>query len=77
MQLKRLVGKNSPIDQDVALEATIFYASRRPDLDESLFMDILQKAGVYKNDRLVKEKHIYWGLDKKNPRVEFAVWVLE
>lgn len=65
------------MDKDVGLEATIYYASRRPDLDESLLMDILQKAGVYTNDRLIKEKHIFWGLDKTNPRVEFTVWTLD
>jgi hypothetical protein len=29
---------------------------------------------VYKNDRQVKEKHIYWGgVDKENPRAEISV----
>jgi hypothetical protein len=28
------------------------------------------------NDRQVKEKHIYWGLDKANPRAEITVTVL-
>lgn len=74
LQLKKIVGKHKAMEQDVVLEATIFYSSRRPDLDESLLMDILQKAGVYTNDRLIKEKHIFWGLDKDKPRVEFAVW---
>ena len=36
------------------------YASRRPDLDESLILDLLQ-GHVYENDRQVKEKHIFWG----------------
>jgi Holliday junction resolvase RusA-like endonuclease len=70
------------ISCDVCFEAHIFYASRRPDLDESLIMDILQakivkgvvvRKGVYINDRQIKEKHIYWGLDKENPRVEIVV----
>lgn len=71
-QLKGLV--KSPIEGDVILEATIYYASFRPDLDESLLMDVLQEAGVYNNDRQIKEKHIYHGVDKKNPRVEFKIW---
>jgi len=70
------------IEGDVSLKATIYYATRRPDLDESLLMDILQakykqghliRKGVYKNDRQIKEKHIYWGLDKVNPRVEVEI----
>jgi Holliday junction resolvase RusA-like endonuclease len=53
----------------------IHYASRRPDLDESLILDLLQGV-AYVNDRQVKEKHIYWGLDKENPRAEIIVDVL-
>ena len=51
---------------------TIYYASRRPDLDESLILDLLQDV-AYTNDRQVKERHIYWGLDKANPRAEILV----
>ena len=29
--------------------------------------------GVYKNDRQVREKHIFWGLDKNNPRTEIEI----
>jgi Holliday junction resolvase RusA-like endonuclease len=58
---------------DVAVTIRIWYASRRPDLDESLILDLLQDV-AYKNDRQVKEKHIYWmGVDKENPRCEIEV----
>ena len=50
--------------------------SRRPDLDESVILDCLE-GKVYKNDRQVKAKHIFWGLDKENPRAEIEVSVLE
>jgi Holliday junction resolvase RusA-like endonuclease len=60
-----------PIDPlfegDVRVTMEIYYASRRPDLDESLILDLLQ-GKVYLNDRQVKEKHIFWGLDKEQPR---------
>lgn len=59
--------------RDVAVTITIHYASRRPDLDESLILDCMEGL-VYKNDRQVKEKHIYWGgVDKENPRAEISV----
>jgi hypothetical protein len=32
---------------------------------------------AYANDRQVKEKHIYWGLDKENPRCEIRVEAIE
>lgn len=57
---------------DVRVTMKIYYASRRPDLDESLILDLLQDV-VYTNDRQVKEKHIYWGLDKENPRTEMLI----
>lgn len=75
----------------VCVTLRIFYASQRPDLDESLILDILQdrytrlkdtkervlvQAGVYQNDRQVREKHIYWGLDKRNPRTEVEIRLL-
>jgi len=70
--------------------ATIYYASQRPDLDESVLLDVLQakfkgegknrmtiRRGVYENDRLVREKHIFWGLDKQNPRAEILIETLD
>lgn len=58
--------------QDIRITIAIFYASRRPDLDESLILDLLQGV-FYVNDRQVKEKHIYWGLDKECPRCEILL----
>ena len=60
------------LEGDVAVHMKIWYASRRPDLDESLILDLLQGV-AYTNDRQVREKHIYWGLDRDNPRTEILV----
>lgn len=60
------------ISTDVAVHMKIYYASRRPDLDASLILDLLQ-GKVYINDRQVKEIHLVWGLDKENPRAEITV----
>ena len=57
---------------DLSITMHIFYASRRPDLDESVILDALQEI-VYHNDRQIKEKHIYWGLDKVEPRCEIEL----
>jgi len=69
---KQQAAPAAKLDGDVAVHITIYYASRRPDLDESLILDLLQDV-AYTNDRQVKEKHIYWGLDKENPRCEIKV----
>ena len=57
---------------DVKVTMVIHYASRRPDLDESLILDLLQGV-VYENDRQVKIKHIYWALDPNNPRTYLSL----
>lgn len=68
-----VVGERQKILVDVTVTIRIWYASRRPDLDESLILDLLQGV-AYENDRQVKEKHIYWmGVDKLNPRCEIEV----
>lgn len=57
---------------DLRITLHIFYASRRPDLDESLILDLMQGL-IYENDRQVKERHAYWGLDPENPRTEILI----
>lgn len=74
------------LEGPVAVTLRIWYASQRPDLDESLILDVLQdrfkgkgeartlvQKGVYRNDRQVREKHVFWGLDRINPRCEIEV----
>lgn len=76
----------------VRFTARIFYASNQPDLDESVILDILQakfskvekgkpreiiRRGVYINDRQVKEKHIYWSIDRSKPRAEIEIELLQ
>lgn len=81
------------LEGPVAVTLRIFYASQRPDLDESIVLDAMQdqwkrgkkglmsgsgervliQSGVYRNDRQVREKHVYWGLDARNPRCEVEV----
>lgn len=70
----------------VRVTLRIFYASERPDLDESVVLDVLQhryhgkgearvivQRGVYANDRQVREKHVYHAIDRANPRTEIEV----
>lgn len=80
---QQIPGDLTPIEGDVVFIATIYYGNRRPDLDESLVLDVLQQRknkagniffnGVYLNDRQIKAKVILHALDADNPRVEFTV----
>lgn len=65
-----------PTTKDVCVEMVIHYASRRPDLDESLILDLMQ-GHVYENDRQVKRKIIYWQLDRAAPRTVIRVYEIE
>ena len=60
------------VTDDVVLACHIYYASRRPDLDESLIMDLLQDH-VIKNDRQIKAKVVLHALDKETPRAEIRL----
>jgi hypothetical protein len=64
--------KLTPIGGDVFVVMKIYYASRRPDLDESVILDVLQ-GHAYHNDRQVKMRFVEWGLDKENPRAGITV----
>ena len=64
------------IECDVAAHITIHYKTRGPDLDESVILDCLQGV-AYKNDRQVKEKHIYWALDREEPRATVRLVAIE
>ena len=64
------------LEGDLWIELTIYYASRRPDLDESVVLDCLQGI-AYTNDRQIKEKHVYHDLDKKNLRTKIKIGKLD
>lgn len=72
----------------VRVTMRVFYASELPDLDESVILDVLQDrakrdkttgeryllhAGVYRNDRQVRQKVVVHHVDKDNPRAEIVV----
>jgi len=87
------------LEGPVRVTLRLFYASERPDLDESIVLDVMQdryatdrvpsgpgestpvrrmvQAGVYRNDRQVREKHVFHGIDKANPRAEIVVEAIE
>ena len=70
---KRQVSRVEPLlEGELRVDMWIYYASQRPDLDESLILDLLQEK-IYLNDRQVRERHIHHFIDKANPRVEILV----
>ncbi len=60
------------LEGDLRMVADVYYASRRPDLDVSLILDALEGI-AYRNDRQVREMHLYHHLDRENPRAEITI----
>jgi Holliday junction resolvase RusA-like endonuclease len=60
---------------NVKIEIDVWYASRRPDLDISLILDLLQ-GHAYANDRQVREQHARWHLDPERPRCVILISAL-
>lgn len=58
---------------DVVVEADIYYASRRPDVDPSVILDAMQ-GRIYVNDRQVRRIIATGHVDKENPRVDLHVY---
>ncbi|WP_349609116.1 hypothetical protein [Cupriavidus sp. DF5525] len=78
------------LEGPVRVTLHLFYASERPDLDESVLLDVLQprysgkgdkrvvvQRGVILNDRQVREKHVYHGIDRANPRAEVTIEAID
>jgi Holliday junction resolvase RusA-like endonuclease len=63
-------------EEDLSIAIKIYYKTRRPDLDESLILDLLQDK-IFKNDRSIKSKHIEHGLDKERPRSVIVISSLD
>ena len=60
------------LEGDLRMVADVYYATRRPDLDVSLILDALEGI-AYRNDRQVREMHLYHHLDRENPRAEITL----
>ena len=60
------------LEGELRADIKIYYASQRPDLDESVILDALQGL-IYKNDRQVRTKFVDHAIDKANPRAEIVV----
>lgn len=75
-RLQLIAMRLEPIARPVKVTLRIFYRTQRPDLDESVVLDVLQ-GHAYENDRQVREKHVFHAIDRENPRTVFHVEALD
>ena len=64
--------KNPLLEGDVFVACKVWYRTRRPDLDVSLILDLLESK-VYQNDRQVRRMFLDHGIDRDDPRAEIVV----
>ena len=75
--LKQIPKLPAPMLGPVRVSIKIFYASERPDLDASIVLDVMQEAGIYRNDRQCREIHLYHAIDRANPRAVIEVEAMQ
>ena len=68
--------KNPLLEGDVFVACKVWYRTRRPDLDVSLILDLLESK-VYQNDRQVRRMFLDHGIDRDDPRAEIVVLPIE
>lgn len=71
-----LDGYTNDIHQEYAVDMWFFYGNKRKnDIDGRIkpVLDILQKAGFYKDDSLVTDLTVRKRYDKENPRLEIEM----
>lgn len=66
---KQRIGYDGP----VSVKVRVHYQSRRSDLSTELLFDLIQKAGIIKNDNQIMHVESWKGLDRENPRIHFSV----
>ena len=71
--------KNMNIEGELRFECSVYYDSKRPDLDGSFkaVLDCLQKLKAFKNDNKCVEIIARKFKDKENPRIEFKIIELD
>lgn len=77
LDYKKMFEQQAPVfdplmEGDLFFACKIFYRTRRPDLDASLILDLLE-GRAYKNDRQVRRMFFQHDLDKENPRTDILV----
>ena len=67
-------GEYTSIEGKVKLEM-VMYLKRDRDIDSSLklVLDVLEKAGVYANDKQIVDLHVIKAMDKGDSRLEITV----
>ena len=62
------------LEEPLGITFFITYRNERPDLSAELICDMLQDAGMLKDDRYLREKHLYWYKNKERQGVKILLF---
>lgn len=63
-------------EHQLAIYVALYYKSFQSDSSIDLILDLLQKHGIIKNDRWVRQKFYWAGISKEMPRLHFRLYEL-
>jgi hypothetical protein len=58
-----------PLTRELALDCQVWHRRRVGEIDDSLIVDVLERAAIIAGARLVVERHLYARLDPDAPRI--------
>jgi hypothetical protein len=70
-------NEQSDLDESIVLDVLQNRTRLVPIPGSDKKQRVLVQAGVYVNDRQVRERHVYHGIDAKNPRTELRIWSID
>jgi hypothetical protein len=58
-----------PLAVELALDCRFWSSAARPAIDEALVVDVLERAAIIAHAGQIREKHVFAGVDRADPRV--------
>jgi hypothetical protein len=58
-----------PLAHEMALDCHVWHRRKLGEIDDSLIVDVLERAAIIAGGRLVVERHLYARLDPDTPRI--------
>jgi hypothetical protein len=58
-----------PLTREMALDCQVWHRRRLGEIDDSLIVDVLERAAIIAGARFIVERHLYARLDPDAPRV--------
>jgi hypothetical protein len=58
-----------PLAVELVLDCRFWSSASRPAIDEALVVDVLERAAIIAHAGQIREKHVFAGVDRADPRV--------